>query len=387
MTRLLQLLEGLREDVASGRFPSEVAAQRQTDPEYLRTLEASLNLINRAQRGDGLALYMLREVMSTSDFAHITGDIMNRVLLAQYQAYPSFWRLIAEDVTVADFHNVHSVSWGELAGLLPTVVELAPYPAASLDEGAVEWGVVKHGIRVPFSWELALQDNLRALRMIPTQLGQQAVRSVDYLTTTLFAGPTGPLSTIYNADNANIINTDNGALDDNPPLSIDGLQDAWTVLGNAKDAKGNPIVITEAVLVVPPALRVIAQNILNATQITIGADSAGQRLTTNNWMKNGLTLVVDPWLPIIDTTHGSTAWYLFPRVGSGRPVLQIGHLRGHEQPEIWLKSPNAVKVGGGPVDPLEGDFDTDAIQYRMRYVYGGAAVDERSTVASNGSGS
>jgi hypothetical protein len=52
-----------------------------------------------------------------------------------------------------------------------------------------------------------------------------------------------------------------------------------------------------------------------------------------------------------------------------------------------MKSPNAVRVGGGPVSPLSGDFDTDAVEYRVRHVTGVTLVDQKATVASNGSGS
>ena len=113
---------------------------------------------------------------------------------------------------------------------------------------------------------------------------------------------------------------------------------------------------------------------------------AGSQLRVTNWMRNRVNVVVNPWLPIVNTTNGNTAWYLFANPGVGRPAMEIGFLIGHESPELWVKSPNAQRVGGGQVNPEEGDFEHDAIQYRVRMVLGGTLMDAKSGVASNGSG-
>jgi hypothetical protein len=52
---------------------------------------------------------------------------------------------------------------------------------------------------------------------------------------------------------------------------------------------------------------------------------------------------------------------------------------------MWVKKSNAMQlVGGGDVNAFDGDFDTDAIAYRLRYIFGGAAVDGRGGYASTG---
>ncbi len=62
-------------------------------------------------------------------------------------------------------------------------------------------------------------------------------------------------------------------------------------------------------------------------------------------------------------------------------------LRGHEEPELFIKEPNARRVGGGPVDPMDGNFENDSIDYKVRHVLGVSRIDPKATVASNGSGS
>jgi hypothetical protein len=62
-------------------------------------------------------------------------------------------------------------------------------------------------------------------------------------------------------------------------------------------------------------------------------------------------------------------------------------LRGHAEPEIFIKEPNARRVGGGIVNPMDGDFETDSVEYKLRHVFGGSILDPKMSVGSNGSGS
>jgi hypothetical protein len=99
-------------------------------------------------------------------------------------------------------------------------------------------------------------------------------------------------------------------------------------------------------------------------------------------MKQRLTLHVNPYLPVIDTTHGDTAWYIFPDP-SEIFCMVLARLRGHEEPEIFMKNPNAIKIGGGQ-DPFNGDFDYDSVEYKVRHVCGAAVADYRGSYASTG---
>jgi hypothetical protein len=98
-------------------------------------------------------------------------------------------------------------------------------------------------------------------------------------------------------------------------------------------------------------------------------------------------LIINPWLPIVSTTNGNTSWYLFADPGVGRPAVEVGFLRGNESPALFVKSPDAVRVGGGSVSPEEGDFDTDGINYRVRHVFGGVLMEPKAAFASNGTNS
>jgi hypothetical protein len=366
-----------------GRNLSEGARRRarSASPAYRQQITRVAEMYVAVLRGNRRAALDFIEAMSTSDFSFLFGDVLDRQMLAKYQSTPVAWDMFAKRGTVRDFRTVKRFTLDGGEAILDQVNEQAEYPAAKLADGDYEYRVSKHGRRIALSWETMINDDLDAFRDLPTRLGNAARRSEERFATALFSSSTGPNSTFYASGNHNIVTGD-------PALSIDGLQTAYTVLASQVDTDGAPIYIDGTVLVVPPALEVVARNIINATEILAaagGGDGTGNsQLRTANWMQNKVRLVVNPWLPIIDTTHGSTAWYLFADPNVGRPAMEVGFLIGHDAPELFQKTPNAVRVGGGLIGPEEGDFDTDSAEWKLRHTFGGVLMDPKSSVASAG---
>lgn len=362
---------------------------RTASPRYAEKLAEAARLIADVYTGRKPA-YLLKEAMTTSDFPLLFGDVLDRQLLANYREFPAVYRNYVKIAQVRDFRSVSRYTMDGAESTLDEVPEQSEYPASSLSEARFQYAVKKHGRRIPFSWEAMINDDLDALKDVPERFGRAARRSEQRFATTLYVDANGPHASLYTAGNANIINTTNGASDDNPPLSISGLQDGLTVLANQVDSEGEPILIDVVHLVVPPALQVTAKNILNAVEVRINEAGgvSNQQLIVANWMRNGIQLSVDPYIPhVASNANGSTTWFLFADPSMGRPAVEMGFLRGHTEPEIFIKSPNAMRVGGGAVAPLDGDFDTDSIQYKVRHVFGGTRMSGISTVGSNGTSS
>ena len=104
--------------------------------------------------------------------------------------------------------------------------------------------------------------------------------------------------------------------------------------------------------------------------------------TTNVVSNYGLELVIDPYITTIDVANGNPlsavgAWYLFSNPME-LAALEAAHLRGHERPEIAMKSSDKVTVGGGALNPMSGDFATDNVFYRVRVIFGGVTEDWRA---------
>lgn len=337
-------------------------------------------------------VYQLREALTTSDFPLLFGDIIDRQLLANYRETPQTFRNYCKIGTVPDFRTVKRFAINGSEARLVTVAQQGEYPESKLTDYSFSYNVVKYGRAIPFAWEDMINDDLDALKDIPARFGRAARRTEEFFATGLFVDVNGPIAGFYNTANKNRIHTENGASSNNPVLSIQALQDAMIVLDSQVDADGEPIIIESVRLVVPPALRIIAKNILNSTELWINLNSTAtslpqQQLHTQNWIKDMLDLDVNYYIPKVATTaNGSTSWFLFANPSASRPAIEVGFLRGHTEPEVWMKEPDAMRIGGGGVTPMDGDFDTDSIRYRVRHVLGGVAQDWRATVASNGSG-
>lgn len=352
------------------------------NPRYQKAFLEALDLYENVVAGSRWAALKFQEAMTTSDFSFLFGDIIDRQMLASYQSQPVQWTSLARQGRVRDFRTVKRYTLDGAESVLEPVGEQSEYPAAALSDAEYDYKVGKFGRRVPLSWETLVNDDLDAFASIPQRLGTAARRSEEKFATGLYAKSTGPDSTFFAAGNANLTDVQ---------LTIAGLQEAMRMIGEQTDAEGDPIYIDAVTLVVPPALKVAANNIINATEI-LAATGGGNgvendQLRVANWMRNDVSVVVNPWLPIIDQTTGSTAWYLFANPSAGRPAMEIGRLIGHESPELFQKSPNATRVGGGLVDPTDGDFDTDSVEWKVRHVMGGTLMDPKSALASTGTGS
>lgn len=391
MPELLETLDAIQAQEASVRRLFEgdngahrtVAMRNSGDPRYLASLAEAATFLRDCMEGRRPA-YHLQEAMTTSDFPVLFADILDRQLLADYQQAPVQWRSYARAGTVRDFRQVKRFAVDGGLGLLEEVPERNEYPEDDLpDANPFTYSVTKKGKRFQLTWETIINDDLGVMTRLPRNLAVSARNSEEVFATRLFVSSTGPNATFFSAGNGNL-------LTGHPVLSVSALTAAFTALAAQTDADGNPILVDVAVLMVPPALEVTAQNIINATEI-LAATGGGAGLTepdqlrVANWMRNKVSLVVNPWLPIVDTTSGNSAWYLLQSPGGmGRPISEIGFLRGYEAPQLFMKDPDAVRVGGGSISPMDGDFETDSVQYKCRHVFGGTLLDPKSAVASAG---
>lgn len=368
-----------------GVRPGQVAQRGLGQAKYNQLLLEAMGLYKRVQAGNRYAALQFSEAMSTSDFPLLFGDILERQMLGFYSVRAVNWQLTTRRSRVRDFRTVKRFTIDGAQGVLETVAELANYPAVSLDTGSYEYQVAKYGKRIPFSWETMINDDLDAFNDMPQRLALSARRTEERFQTALFTGATGPNSTFFSVGHANLVTG-------NPALSLLGVQAAITQLNTQVDADGAPIYIGEYVLEVPPALEVVANNIINAVQIWAadgGGDGTGNnQLQATNWLSGRLKVKVNPWLPLVDVSaNKNTTWYIWASPGEGRPAMEMGFLVGHESPELFMKSPNAIRIGGGGlVDPMAGDYDSDAIEWKVRHVLGGTLMDYRMAVVSNGSG-
>lgn len=365
---------------------------RNSDPRYLNRLKETQEFLKGVYNGI-IGTHHLQEVLSTSDFPIIFGDIVDRQMLGMYQTWPSTWPKYMKRGTVRDFRASRRIALdGMEQPWYPTGYKKPELTNVNYDNDIDETGyttqvqVYEKGYAL--NWRMVINDDLDAMSSLPARLARGAARTEGKFSVDLYVDSTGPNSTFFAAGNANLVTTAYGAATSNPPLSVQGLRDAFNVMLRQTDASGDPIFIEGAVLVVPPALRITAMEILSAgtLQVVPATSAQGTRYEFANWLRD-LTLVVEPYLPVIDTSANKhTTWYLFANPSSGRPAVEMTFLRGYEQPQVYQKAPNTMRLGGS-VDPVLGDFEDMSYHYKGILIIGGTLLDPKMAVVSNGSGS
>lgn len=387
MNDFLSLIETIRTGNGSDRDPGGGRRVRRVGDRTPQAFSEALGLVERVLSGDRYAALHFSEAMSTDDFPLLFGDIIDRSLVAAYQEYPADIMTIADQRRVRDFRTAKRFAIDGGEGQLEKVGQLSEYPEGKLSETADEFSVDKYGKRLGFSWEDFVNDDLDAFRDAPMRLGKGARRSEQKFLTGLYVDANGPHATLYTAAAGNIIVVGGTT---NPTLTTDNLEGALTQLAQSTDEDGEPIFVGGAVLVVPIALESTARRILDTTEFRVTDGDGNVRTVSGNAVSRNLRLVVDPYYSTVATTNGDTSWHVFADPGEGRPALEFDHLIGHEQPEIWVRTADAQRIGGGTVGPDSGSFDTDSIDYRVRHVWGGGrrinTGGRKATVASNGTG-
>lgn len=363
---------------------SDVMSSR-TQSYYLREAiapesPASISWLSRNYPG----LINVRESMTTSDFPVLTGDVLNRLMLARFRDLPSSWRRFAKVVrNLPDFRPVKRIAFTGLDSRWESIPEAREITYADVDEADYTYTPKKYGKAAKLSWELIVNDDLRAFDDIPNWLAVGGMRTISHFVTSLYVDANGPHASVYTGGNGNIVTG-------NPVLSITALATAYAMLANKRDAAGNPIVIESFILVVPPALEITARNIVNATTVgmTNTGGISGQELFVNNWFGSRFEVVVDPYIPVVaSVADGNTSWYLFANPNlADAPAIEVGFVRGFEEPQLYQKISNTARIGGGIAQEL-GDFNTMSTEYKGLVAFGGGIIDPRSTVASEGDGS
>lgn len=380
----LKLIENLKEEKANlaTAFKGDGASVR-TQEEDLAKLADAAEFMESIRTGRKPS-YLFQEAMTTSDFPLLFGQIIDRQLLGNYKAFSASYNLYSKVDSVRDFRTVDRYYIDGAEGVLDAVPESAEYPNRVVAEGKYQFSVKKYGAVMPITWETRINDDLGALNDWPARLAKAAGRTVERLITMQYCDANGP-----SAANSFFVNGsgNDNLLTNNPVLTLENLQTAYQHLTSQVDTDGEPIWVEAAVLVVPPALAIQARNILGTIEHRITTAGNDVDIVKGNGLPN-ITLVVNPYIPIVTTTGtvGNTEWFLFASPGDSRPALVTGFLRGHESPELFMRAPNALRIGGGSVNPLDGDFATDAIDYKVRFVVGAAQMDGKTVVASKGTG-
>lgn len=285
---------------------------------------------------------------TTASFSYLLGTSMNKRLLKDYQAWPAEWMRFTTIVPIRDFKQQTRVRLGAF-GSLPIVAEDSAYSAVTLTDSAATYVPQKRGNLVTVSREVIVNDDLQAIKQIPTKLAVAAAYTLaEFVYAFLSSNPT-----IYDG-NALFMS---GAPHNNlgaAALSTAAMQTGVTAMREQTNYAGKRLGLRPRFLVVPPELE------WTSMVVTKSAGVPGSNNNDINPMLGYVTPIVSPQL------SSSTQWYL---VGDPREIdtIEIGFVGGQVNPALFIQDL-----------PLFGlNFTQDAITYKVRHEYGGAVVDYR----------
>jgi Mu-like prophage major head subunit gpT len=290
---------------------------------------------------------------TTASFAYLLGTSMNKRLLKDYQAWPAEWQKFTTIAPIRDYKQQTRVRFGHF-GSLSIVPEDSAYSSLTLQDGAATYVPQKRGNLVVVSRETIINDDLQAVKQIPTKLAKAAAYTLaEFVYAFLITNPV-----IY--DGIALFNASHGSNTASNTLSSAAMQTGVIAMRKQQDFAGKVIGLRPRFLVIPPDLEFVAMQICK---------SAGVPGTANNDinpMMGYTTPIVSPQLT------STTGWYM---AADPREVdtVEIGFVGGQVNPALFVQD-----------QPLFGlNFTQDVISYKIRHEYGAAVVDWRGLYRGN----
>ncbi len=285
---------------------------------------------------------------TTASFSYLLGTSMNKRLLKDYQAWPAEWMKFSSIIPIRDFKQQSRVRLGAFNSLA-IVAEDTAYSSITLTDSAATYVPQKRGNLVTISRETIVNDDLQAIKQIPTKLAVSAAYTLaEFVYGFLSTNPT-----IYDGNALFMTGAPHNNLGA-AALATSAMQAGVTAMREQTNYAGKRIGLRPRFLVVPPELE------WQAMVATKSAGIPGSNNNDVNPMLGYVTPIVSPQLT------NTTQWFL---IADPREVdtIEIGFVGGQINPTLFIQD-----------QPLFGlNFTQDAISYKIRHEYGGAVVDYR----------
>lgn len=255
---------------------------------------------------------------TTATFTYLLGTSMNKRLLRDYQAWAAEWMKFCTIVPIRDFKQQTRVRMGAF-GSLPIVPEDAAYSSVTLSDSAATYVPQKRGNLVTVSRETIVNDDLNAIRTIPTKLAAAAAYTLaEFVYSFLSNNPA-----IY--DGSALFTS--GAPHNNlgsSALSTASMQAGVTAMREQTNFAGKRIGLRPRYLIVPPELE------FSAMVMTKSAGVPGSPNNDINPMLGYVTPIVSPQLT------NTTQWFMAadPQVVD---TIEIGFVGGQVNPVLLIQ--------------------------------------------------
>ena len=311
----------------------------------------------------------LTEQIAPGDFPALFGTAIQRDLVARYKLYVGEWRAWTKVGTVPNFNEHERYKVYGQDNVLPEVLPGAPYAITPSGEAHYHRRVRKYGRRFDILWESIINDAMGAFSDILPRFYDAVIRTQARHVTEAYSSATGPNAGLFGApivdvDGQNV--TNQGVL----PFSAGNLTATLALMARQTDPNGEVISVKGVHVVVPTSMYVNSLQVMESPLLQQIAGAVALP-TTNIIPRLGLQLHEDPDLEVVDVSGtGDSTWYVFAEPG-GAAAVGMDYLAGNVGPDMRIRS------SGSGANPLEGDFENDAIAYRVRDAHGATVYDPR----------
>jgi len=313
-------------------------------------------------RGRGSVRGDLREVLraafSSVSLPGILSDSANKFLLQGFLGVDQAWSQIAARRPVNDFKTI--TGYRLTGGLdFEIVGPGGEISHGSLGEESYTNKAETYGKMLAITRQDIINDDLGALTAVPQRIGRGAGTKLN----AVFWAEFMDNAAFFATGNANYIsgNTTN--------LSSEGLRAGVEKLRKQTDPDGQPLALTPKLLVVPPELESVADELYTSTNVNTGGAATTEKVPNRNVFAGKYQPVVSPYLSNSSYTgYSATAWYLLADP-MDLAVIEVVFLNGVEVPTV---------------ETADADFNTLGVQMRGYFDFGVNKQEPRGGIKSKG---
>lgn len=288
---------------------------------------------------------------TTSDFAQLLADVMNKTLRQAYEESPQTFGPITRRTTAADFKLIRRLQLGEAPALVK-VEEHGEFTHGTMGEGKEEYALATYGRVFAITRKALINDDTDAFGRVPVAFGRQARNlESDLLWQQITTNPNmGDGVALFNTATHGNLAAAGGAID----VTTIGVGRATMRKQKGLDA-ATVLNLKPLFLIVPAEKETIADQFVNPIQ----PQEAGKV----NPFAGKLSVIAEPRLD----TNSLTAWYL-----AADPmqidIFELAFLEGEM----------------GPVVESRVGFDVDGLEIKARHDVAAKAIDWRGLYKNPG---
>lgn len=291
---------------------------------------------------------LVREALTgTGAFPGILSNVANKSMAQAYQTAPTTYQLWTASGSNSDFKDATRYRLGE-ADELEKVGQNGEFKAGEISEGSVKTSVATYGKTFSLTRQAIVNDDMGALKTMPSIYGAAARRMVNKMVYKILAdNPTIEGKNLFSKDHNNLQAVD---------ISVAGIAAMKAAMAKQTNIGGKEkLNIQPAFLICPVELEVVAAQLINSTVDPTKANA------TVNPFANKLTVVSDPEI------SSATEFFLAAAAGYC-PTIEVTNLNGNTSPTME----SAVQ------------FDTLGIKWRIYMDVGVNLLDFRGIQKSTG---